>query len=280
MKAVVVMLTVLLGALPAAAYDLPTSRSLGLGGTVVLSEARPSEMLKVPNGWMQPGQWAVETGYDRRFELSDLDQFFVAAAGRYRSISVAFGASQFGSADLYAEQTVSLVAAASRYRVTAGLGVSARRLQFGDGYDALTAHSFSVGLSYRTNRIEVGLSADDLLATRFYDPVEESRTAVSGYWEVAGHRSFSVMGRLTLSERYRPQLAIAQRISLSRRSFFFWGLSSEPTQFGAGIELPIGSTSISYAGSYHPVLGFSFTVSFAVGGGSGSVGKEKDSEFD
>ncbi|MFO7669991.1 MAG: hypothetical protein R6W31_10070 [Bacteroidales bacterium] len=68
-------------------------------------------LLMVPAGELREGQGRIELGAMRRFEMSELDQGFAAAAYRVRQLTVAAGVMQFGDGDYYAERTGLLSAA-------------------------------------------------------------------------------------------------------------------------------------------------------------------------
>lgn len=260
-------LVILTAGSPALSFDLGTSRREGQAGTVSLFDPAPTELLLVAGPSLARGHWLVETGYDRQFELSDLDQFFAAAAVRFGRFTVGAGAAQFGNSDLYAEKTLRLTVAGHLSLISVGASWSGRQLEFGGDYESLSAGSFSVHAVTVQPRIAIGLTAENLTAPTFDSESGKVKPSISSFAEVKGHRSFSLLGRVTMQETARPQLAIAQRIALAERSTFFWGYGTEPSKFGAGISLRISRTTVTYAGSYHPVLGFSFTLSAMSGGG-------------
>jgi hypothetical protein len=262
----------------ARAFEYIISKGIGMGGTAVLSQPSATTLVNIPCGGPPPGYWQVETGYNRRFELGDLDHLFVAGAWRWRRFTAAIGASQFGKADLYAEQLLKGSLAMQYTRVAFGATVSAMQVQIGNGYGPLRAATFGLGASLRTARIQVAIEADNLTRPLPVDNspvIEPVYTLVS---ELVGIGSYSITGRITVEDKQKPQFAIGQLIRLSRRGSFFWGLSTGPLEYGGGIEVSIASGTVSYATSVHPVLGFSHTISFSYGS---AHGPSKDSgEFD
>jgi hypothetical protein len=251
---------------PVRAIDFIRSSGNGMGQTVNIRQSSATELLTLPTGALDPRDWLLETGYSRQFELADFDQFFIAGATRYRQFTAALGLQQFGSADLYREQTVKLALAYSYDSLTVGLSWSGMQIDFGDDADFhFRASTIGAGVSYRTRLVYAGLAADNLTSPKLYENAVPLEPVYSFYAEVLGQQSFSVTGRITWERYQKPQLALGQRIALAERSSFFWGLSTEPLTFGGGIELYVAKAAITYAANYHPTLGLSHTVTVAAG---------------
>ena len=252
-----------------AAFGMIGSKGIGMGRTVVLSHSSATTLVNVPGGIVRSG-WMLEGGYNRRFELSDLDHLFLAGAVRWRNLTVAVGASQFGKPELYAEQLLKGSFAICHDSLVVGGSLSAMQVQIGGGYVALRAATCGLGVSYRTRRLLLAAEADNLTRPSLIHGSVKREPLYSVYAEMIGLGSYSVTARATLVKRQKPQFALGQVIRLSKRGSFFWGISTKPLEFGGGIELSIRSGTVSYATSIHPVLGFSHTVSFAYGSGQDS----------
>lgn len=261
-----------------AALEMASSRGLGQGKTVTFGESTPSELVVIPTGSLTDQQWVIEAGFDRRYELSDFDQFFIAGAYRRGLLSAALGLSQLGGTDFYREQIVKLLAAGHYRAISGGLMVSGRQVAIAGGYDQLRAHAFGLALSYRHRVVRGGVSLDNLNKPTLYAGAVHDNPVYAAYAEVAGHRSFSFMGRVTLEESKDAQLALGQRIALGAYTTFFWGLQTRPVDYGAGIELCLGKHMFTYAASYHPTLGLSFAVT--LGTGSKRVQRMPGGDFD
>jgi hypothetical protein len=247
------------------AFDLLTPRGLGMGRTVPLSLPSATAQVNLPTRGLADGDWHLEGGYNRRFELGDLDHFFLASALRWRQVTFAVGASQFGNAELYAEQILKGSLAFQYDSLSIGASVSVMQVQLGNSYGQLRAVTAGIGLSYRWRQLLVAVSADNLTRPKLTESSEGISPVYSLYTELMGKGAYSVTGRVTLEELQKPQFALGQVIHLSRRGSFFWGVSSAPLEFGGGLEVFIPSGSLAYATSVHPVLGFSHTVSFTYG---------------
>jgi hypothetical protein len=245
------------------AFELATSRGPGMGRTQMLSRSSASTLVNIPSGGIEPGEWHVESGYNRRFELRDLDQSFLAAAYRRKAITVALGLSQFGKRDLYAERTMKASLAYRIDSVSIGLLISGMLVDIGSGYGQLRAATVGMGASYRRARWFATMVVDNLTSPRLAENSVTVKPILSFYSEVIGKGSFSVTGRATFQEAESPQYALGQRISLSGGSAFFWGLSSAPLEYGGGIELHLRDIRLFYATTIHPVLGLSHTVAVA-----------------
>jgi len=247
------------------AFEFATSRGPGMGRTEMLSRSSASTVVNLPTGGMEPGEWHVESGYNRRFELRDLDQSYLAAAYRRRAITAALGLSQFGKGNLYAERTMKASLAYRIDSVSIGMSMSGMLVDIGSGYGQLRAATVGLGVSYRSARWYATMVADNLTSPRLAENSVTVKPVLSLYTELIGRGSFSVTGRATFQETESPQYALGQRISLSGGSAFFWGLSSAPLEYGGGIELHIRDVRVFYATTIHPVLGLSHTVAIAYG---------------
>jgi hypothetical protein len=247
------------------AYDLMSPRETGMGRTVVLSSPTAANLVNGAGVGIGQGQWRLDGGYNRRFELAELDQVYLAGAWRWRQVVLAAGVQQFGKADLYAEQLLKGAIAYRNDSLSVGLSLSAIQVQLGNGYGTLRAATVGAGVSYRRGRFIGALTADDLTSPRLITGARPARPSYSALVEMFGYGSYSITGRVTLQNCQRPQFGLGQIISLSGHGSLFWGFGTAPTEYGGGIEIYIPSGSLSYATSVHPVLGFTHTVSFSYG---------------
>jgi len=262
---VIVTLVLVLTASGADAFDLITPRAQGMGRTAPLSYPSAAWQVNLPARGLAVGDWRMEGGYNRRFDLADLDHLFLAGATRWRQWTFAVGVSQFGNTDFYAEQLLKGSLAFSYDSLSIGTSISALQVQLGNDYGRLRAVTAGIGLSYRNRRLLVAVTVDNLTRPTLTKNSEKYNQVYSLYTELAGQGAYSLTGRVTLEELQAPQFALGQIIRLSRRGSFFWGISTAPLEFGGGLEVYIPSGSLSYATSVHPVLGFSHTVSFTYG---------------
>lgn len=241
-------------------YDMIDSRALGLGRTVDLDAPSPTSLLRAPSSALKSDDWMIETGYHRRFELADLDDLFVVGAWRKKSFTLAFGASQYGKTDLYAEQLLKGTALFHWRDFTLGGTLSAMQVKIGDGYGDLRAASFGFGLGYRRGIVRLAFTADDLgspsLAVGSLEEPREYRL----YAQVMSHKSYSFTGLVDWEAGEKTQLGLGQIIKLSRNASLFWGIASEPLEYGGGLEIKIPVGAVTYATSVHPTLGFSHTI--------------------
>jgi len=266
MKQLAALLLSLILCSPAMALEIVRSAGGGMGETISIRQSAPTDLLTLPTGALSDRDWMLETGYNRQYELSDFDQFFIAGAGRYGRFTGALGLQQFGSADFYREQTLKGSLGFTYDSLTVGLSLAGMQVHFGDDPDFhLRAISWGVGASYRHQFIAGGIAVDRLNCPVLYEGSVAFQREYSLYAELTSHPSFSVLGRITMEKFQKPQLAIGQRIALAEQSSFTWGLSTEPFTFGGGVQLYVSRAAISYAANYHPVLGLSHTITVATG---------------
>jgi len=247
----------------AAAFDLKDSRAGGLGRGVLLSYPTAANLADLYGDGLPRGAAQFDAGYNRRFELADLDYLFIAGARQYRQFTVAAGASQFGKTDLYAEQLLKGSVAFHYRDWTFGVSPSAMQIQIGNDYGTLRAATIGLGAAFRAPSFRAGLVADNLTGPRFLDNSDRIQPTYTLLTEYCGQRAFSLVGRLRAEPRQKPQYGLGQWISLSKQATFFWGVATAPMEYGGGIEIDIPFGSVTYAATIHPVLGMTHTVTLS-----------------
>lgn len=247
----------------------------GLAGNVVLSTASPSVMTRVPTGSIRPGSWGIETGYSRQFDMAELDQYFFSAAYRRGWLSVAGSVTSLGQPELYSELTGKIMLAYHRDSLSIGLNASGQVLQFGGGYENLSAVGFGGGLSYRQKAYLFALTADNLNSPKFYEAALPSKALYSIYGEYRGRDSFSLLGFLKMTEGQAARIGLGQRIRVAKNGAIVWGISTKPSLYGAGFEMDVLGGRLAYSFSIHPTLGFSHVLSVMVGDLFGKFGGGK-----
>ena len=257
-------------------FEFIRSEGNGMGQTVLISHTLPSTLVSVPTGGLMSKEWRFETGFDRQYDMSELDQFYAAGAYRYKRLTFAGGLSKFGRSDLYSELTGKANIAYHYDSLTIGVSMSGLLLQFGGNYGNLSGTTIGAGVSYRMNRLYTAIVADNLTSPRLADDGPKVNPQYSVYAEFAGKQSFVVTGRATLESGEDTQFGFGQKIFISDNSAVFWGISTSPLEYGSGLELGIRGTTISYAFSNHPVLGFSHTIAVSVGGGFKHRGSDRE----
>ena len=259
---------VLICSLSAFGFDFTTGRSIGIGKAIVLSDPTASALVSSPSIDIPTGQWLVELGANRKFEIKDLDELFFAAAYRYQKFTGAIGMSQFGYQDFYAERTFKLGLSYQYETVGLGMTFSSLFVSFGRGYESLSASTIGLSLGYRYQRFYGSFIADNLTSPTLYDGGVAIRPKYTAYLELLGYGSYSITGRATFEKTEDPQFTIGQKLNLSSRASILWGLSSGPLTYGGGVEFIIKDAHITYAASYHPVLGFTHGMALSYGGGT------------
>lgn len=244
----------------ACAFDVYDSRAGGLGRGVLLSRPTAVNLVNTATDGLSRDAGMFEAGYHRRYELADLDYLFLAGAWRYRQMTIAVAASQFGKTDLYAEQLLKGAVAVHYRRFSLGMMLSAMQVQIGNGYGNLrtTTVGFAGGVS--ATKFTAALSSDNLTRPRLIDggiPYEPTHTLLVEYH---GVKAFSFTGRVRVENQQKPQFGLGQSIRLSNRSAFFWGVGTAPVEYGGGVEIDIPFGAVTYVANIHPVLGLSHTV--------------------
>lgn len=246
-----------------------------MGRTLLLSKPSASTLLWLPTSAIVPGQWILEAGALREFEIKELDRAYLAGATRAGNFIVAAGIAQLGQRDFYSEKTLRTSLGYSYRRIGLSLNFSVLQFDFGGTYGSLQASAAGAGVSYSIQRLYLGASFDNLNSPSMLEGSPETKPNFSFYGELKGKGAYSILGRVTLQQNEETSVALAQKIEVSRKGNFYWGISSAPFQVGGGMELEfVRQGLISYAGSYHPALGFSHNISLIYNLGARAKGDD------
>lgn len=246
---------------PAGAIDFPNSHDMALGGTPQLSNCAPSTLVNAPGCRIENYLLGLEIGYDRRYDLSDLDHLFVVGAVRHGRFSGALGLAQFGQSELYAERTTKASATYSVRAISFGLTATLFQVEFGRNYGRFHATTFGAGLGYTGKRLRALLVADNLTRPRLMPTAEAYSMQGSLNLEWKTSRNLSTTTRVIKVENSAVRYGLGQRIPLTGNSALLWGISTSPLEYGGGIDIGTRWISFTYAAKIHPVLGFSHNVS-------------------
>lgn len=245
---------------PLAAYDIDAGRQSGMGGTVLLSLSSVSDYLACPVGYRAGQRLGFESGFQRRYDLRDLDKVYAAVGYRYRSLAGAIGLSQLGRADYYTEKLLK-IAAGYKYRSLAlGVIVTGKIIEIGEN-DLCRAGSIGLAGGIHYKMAHLGLVVDNINKPK---PVENGRSdniICKIYTEIEGPSLFSMTGRLTLEKYEKPSVGLGQYIRISGQHALFWGITGNPLTYGGGLEIRYSGITVNYNAGYHPVLGLSHNIS-------------------
>jgi hypothetical protein len=249
---------------PVFSFDIGTGRLTGMGGTVLFSSPSASDYLTCPAVLLSERWMIFESGFQRKYDLTDLDKVSATVAGRYQRFSGAIGFSQFGRENYYTEKLIKGAVGAQFSMLTLAIGISGQRIEIGDnnGWFNMASLGITGGLNYK--RYHLGLAADNINQPAPIDGAVRYNTIIKIYTEIEGPSTYSLTGRVALEKHEKPILAVGQYIRLQGENAIFWGVSNNPLTYGGGIDLHYREFRLCYAASYHPVLGMShnFSVDF------------------
>lgn len=244
------------------AFEFVTTRGIGMGQTILFSQPSATSFLLLPSSKIANGEWIVELGGMREFELSELDRAYVAVATRHKSYTIALGLSQLGQRDYYSERTGKISLSYHWYDYTFSANISGIQYHFGGYYADQRAGTVGLGFSYSYGRMHFGIAADNINSPKLIETSPAFNPKVSFYGELLGKKNYSVTGRVTYEKDQDVQMALGQKIDVTDRGALFWGISTEPFQIGGGFDVWYSPRGVlTYAGSYHPVLGVSHNIS-------------------
>ncbi|MDH3891797.1 MAG: hypothetical protein OEV49_11995 [candidate division Zixibacteria bacterium] len=261
---ILLCLVICASAFGAGGFDPAADMTDGMGNTVVLAQPSALELLSVPVGGIDDGDFKLESGYSRKFGMKELDRVYLASVRRFGPLTTALGISQFGRSNLYAEKLGRLAVAYNVDSLSLGATISAMIVEFGNGYDNLSGVTVGVGCGYRTRRLKTAIMFENLTTPRLHAGSPEINVVSGLHLELLGPGPYSVTGRVTLEPTEKPQFGLGQKIRLSPRGSFFWGVTTAPRTYGGGVQVSYRSYLITIAASYHSTLGLSNHVALSL----------------
>jgi hypothetical protein len=245
---------------PLCAFDILRGVPNGLGGSLVLSRNSIFSITQTATGNVKDGEAIAAFAANRKFDLKEFDQYVAGFGVRYANIYSGMLLSSFGQSDLYAEKSGQLLVAYQKDSLIVGGTVSGMILEFGGGFDNLSVYSFGLTAGWRSRYVLLSIAADNLNEPKPSDNSAAYPRRSSVYGEFRSTDRFSLTGRVSI-ERDETEFGFGQRLQLSQYGELLLGVSTEPFQYGGGVNLFWKQFTLVYAVSYHPDLGLSHTVS-------------------
>jgi hypothetical protein len=246
-----------------AAYDFETGRQTGMAGMILFSAPTATDLLSCPSGQINQNHFLLEAGIQRKFELPETDQFYLAGGYRYSDFTLTLGLAQFGKSNYYVEQKIRSTLTYNYKIYSAGLLLSGKRVDVGADYRAVTLNSTAIGLAggINYNNYHLALVIDNLNRPRLYEDAVAENRIYNLFAEIEGRGKYSITARVTFEQYEKPQFALGQHIGLYDKNAVFWGIGTAPLRYGGGVEIFYSGITLTYATSFHPVLGFSHNIS-------------------
>jgi hypothetical protein len=247
------------------ACDIDAGRQSGLAGGIMLSAPSATDMLACPTGDMCGYKILFETGFQRKFELSDLDKAFISAGYGFGRLDLAVGYSQFGECGYYVERLLKSGATIRLGRAAISAQLSLKKIEIGAEDERLDLHALSsaVAAGLNSSPYHIGIMIDNINRPRPEKNSVKDNAQYKMYGEIEGLSRFSITGYMAFEERQRPVFSIGQYIRPAEGGAVFWGVSDNPTIYGGGLEINCAGLWLMYAVSFHPVLGFTHNVSIS-----------------
>ncbi len=246
------------------AHDIDGGRNFGLSGAILLSEVSATEFVSCPAGPMSAGRITVESGYLRRYDLSDLDQYFIAAAAKYKRFQFGVEVSQFGKSDYYTEKILRLTLSYGIDSLSIGIIAGGKLVEFGNVDESYNSIGLGLAAGYHWSRYHVAAVADNINKPRLSSGSEPDYRNVSFYAEIEGPQYYSIVGRLYWEDYSPVRATLGQIFHVTDDHRLMWGISSNPLSYSGGVELGFKRYYIGYAVANHPTLGLSHGIVLGV----------------
>nr|MBN2278354.1 hypothetical protein [candidate division Zixibacteria bacterium] len=258
-----IILLIILAAVPVYGYDFEAGRISGMAGSIMLSNPSATDLISCPVILPEAGRIVFETGYQRKFELSDLDRVYAAAGYRYRGLSTSLGFSQFGRSGYYTEQLIKSSLVFNYRWFSLGVGGGVKLVEIGEVERkySLSAVGIDLAAGFKYKVFHAAAIAENINRPRLDENAPADQPVYSIYGEIEGSADFSVVGKVAFEKYEKPRLSIGQYIRIMNDNALFWGVSNNPLTYGGGVEIKYSMFGLMYAVSYHPVLGFTHNIS-------------------
>lgn len=262
-KALLAGILVLLLSTSADGFEIGSSRRVAAGGAVLLSSPVAGDLVDYPAVLLERNSFAIESGFERRFELSDLDRIYLSAGYRLGDFSLGAGVSQRGQENYYLERVNRGSVSYHTGLVSLGASVSAKSIEIGEGYGNFSEVSFGLGGGIRYDILRLAVSVDNINQPRLDKSAPRENLLTSFLAELTGGPKVFLLGKAVMEKSEKPRLALAQYIRLMEAHALIWNITGNPLTYGGGVEIRYSGFAISYAASYHPTLGFSHNAALA-----------------
>jgi len=250
------ILTILLTADALAELPRGSVSSFALGSTPNLLQPSPMDISLNP-ALASCSTYAVEVLASRLQDMSDFDVAAGAATYSYRRWSISLVVNQLIGLDYYAERNLLLAASFSPHRIwRLGVGIEHRRLEFGEGYGAVSTFAASCGLAIRlTERAAIALSGLNVNRPKFDS--DEEPLPLAGQISVTyiANSTLTIVLAHQIEERYLDRFCIGQQITIVKNFDLLIGLTTEPFEISGGFSLKLRGFNFEYAYRNNVYLG-------------------------
>lgn len=216
------------------AHDIDGGRGFGLSGAILLSEVSATEFVSCPAGPMSSGRITMESGYVRRYDLSELDQYHIAVASEYKRFRFGVGASQFGKSDYYTEKILRMTLSYGIDSLSLGIIAGGKLVEFGNVDESYNSIGLGLAAGYRWNRYHVAVVADNINKPRLSSGSEPDYRNVNLYAEIEEAQYYSIVGRLCWEDYSPVRATLGQIFHVMDEHLLMWGISSNPLTYGGG----------------------------------------------
>lgn len=263
MRKFIIVISMILGSV-VAAHEVDGGRRFGLSEAVLMSNPTATDFAACPSAGFPAGRVTLESGYLRRYDLSDLDQYYAAMALKYKRLLFGVAASQFGKSDYYSEKTLRATLSYAFDSLTIGVIAGGKLVEFGNLEESFNSVGFGLSAGIHWNRYHLAAVADNMNKPRLTEASEPDYRTVNLYAEIEGPKYYSIVGRLSWEDYSPVRATVGQVFYLSGNNCLMWGISSNPLTYSGGVELSLKRYYIGYAVSNHPTLGLSHNVMIGI----------------
>lgn len=207
--------------------------------------------------------WRLSSAYERRFDISELDEVYLATLASYSKFSVGLSLANRPGTAYYKETNLNFGLSYSIVNELTLLVGGKLQMITGSGssvsWDRATLWHGTAGLRFDHSRFHAAVVAERLGHARLglhyiYEPIGHL------YTEWCYAKDYSLLGGATFEKFQTPSFALAHILPLGESVIASLGFRTAPTEYTGGVDIGLGTIHFVYGAAIHPVLGFTHSV--------------------
>ncbi len=245
-------------------FQFPTARADALGGTALLSAPTPTEQLLSGTQMAPTEKLSFEFGYQRQYDLKELDLLYSAFSYKIKNYNFLLGFAQLGDPSIYTQKNIRAGLLYSNSFFTVGSFLTHESHDFNKHYQSLNQTAVGFSLQFRYKVFIINALLDNINQPLLTESSQKLDRKLTIFAELLGNAYYKTTLKFSTRKGYDNKFGIGESLKISRIGTLMFGFSTAPIEFGGGFEVRWNKSDLIYNSSYHPVLGFTHTMSFVV----------------
>lgn len=239
-----------------------TPGRIGRAGLIQLTEISAHDAGAVPFTGGSAA-WRLSTAYERRFDIAELDEIYLAGLASFTTLSVGASLASREGSSFFKETNLNFGVSYSLIKeLTLLLGGRMQMITASSSevdWSPLTLWHGTAGVRFDLMPFHLSIVGERLNRERFGQRYQYERVGqLSTEWNYA--KDYSLLGGATLEKYQPPRFALAQLLPLGESVIASVGFRTSPNEYTGGIDIALGTFHFVYGGAIHPDLGFTHSV--------------------